>query len=124
MPLERCPKDGGYNWDGDTCRTCGYVRKPSPPPYSGNVDWREIAKGLKDKQRTNQMRMRKDDETQLAQLSDVIWVCPSCHVDAVRYDHKLNIFICWECCTQLPFSEGTKVLDGFKVGEQYCSLFG
>jgi ribosomal protein S27E len=62
--------------------------------------------------------MRKD-ERKLKHLSDVIWECPFCHNETVRYDQTKKLFVCWECCKTLSFEEGTKILSGFKVSDEY-----
>lgn len=61
----------------------------------------------------------REDEPSLTHLSDVIWKCPTCLAQAVRYDKEKHIFICWECCYKLTEDEGHKQLEGFKVGPQH-----
>lgn len=64
------------------------------------------------------VRERKD-EAQLPHLSDVVWKCPSCHAEAVRFDKDKKVFVCWKCCKILSEADGYKQLGGFGVGQEY-----
>ena len=57
--------------------------------------------------------MCNNDDIQLTHLSDVIWSCPSCHNQSIRYDKIKKLFVCWVCCAILTEEEGHKQLDGF-----------
>ncbi|OGO01000.1 MAG: hypothetical protein A2Y58_03245 [Chloroflexi bacterium RBG_13_51_52] len=49
----------------------------------------------------------------LEHLSNVIWHCPYCYNDAIRFDIIKHVFVCWECCNIIPEEEGHRLLDGF-----------
>ncbi len=70
------------------------------------------------------MHMRKEDEIKLKHLTDVVWRCPYCQNEAVRYDSVNKLFVCWECCKTLSEDEGHAILEGFKVGPEYGMPLG
>ena len=59
------------------------------------------------------MRSANYDEAWLDHLSKMVWRCPFCNKEAIRYDKLKDVFVCWECCKLLTEEEGHKLLKGF-----------
>jgi len=68
------------------------------------------------------MHMREENEITFKHLTDVVWRCPYCSKEAVRYDSVKKLFVCWECCKILSEDNGHKLLEGFKVGWEYTQF--
>jgi ribosomal protein S27E len=53
------------------------------------------------------------NQAQLNHLSKLVWGCPFCKDETVRYDIVKHVFVCWNCCKLLSEEQGHKILDGF-----------